>query len=343
MKRGLLGFPLLILLTQVVSAQFYSGYGRFSFAEFFDRIDPQTIILVLLFLVFFVLIFYALSRVFKDPYGQPNKGIAGTIAFAISAMIIYGLYRTGFDIGGIFFNLGLSVDFLYPILGIVFLIITVLLIWKLRFSGFLMAFGLFILLLTIFTEIFYEKGIPLIIGIVLLVVGFLFRRGGRRVIGGVGRGALRAGRGVGKGVAWGGKTAWKGAKGVGRGAKWVGSKYDWEKEKRDLRTDVRELGAAGRGIGKGVGKGIAKGMHAIEAKKLRRAEEAAYKEDARRQKEIRKQQAVQERRQQAQEQIQQINNEIARLQQMIPNASVIERGKIEGQIRAFEKRARKLR
>jgi hypothetical protein len=190
MKRGLLGFPLLILLTQVISAQFFSGYGGFSLAEFFNRIDPQTIILVLLFLIFFALIFYALSRIFKDPYGQPNKGIAGTIAFCISAIIIYGLYRTGFDIGNIFYDWGFSVGSLYPILSIVFLIVAGLLIWKLKVGGFLMTFGLFILLLTIFTDIFYEKGLPSIIGIVSFVVGFLLWRWRRRryVGGGIGRG-----------------------------------------------------------------------------------------------------------------------------------------------------------
>jgi len=180
MKRGLLGFPLLILLIQVISAQFYSGYGGFSLGEFFDRIDPQTIILVLLFLIFFALIFYALSRIFKDPYGQPNKGIAGTIAFCISAIIIYGLYRTGFDLGSVFYDWGFSVGSLYPILSVLFLIVAGLLIWKLKISGFLMTFGLFIILLTIFTDIFYEKGLVLIIGIVLLVVGFLLWRRRRR-------------------------------------------------------------------------------------------------------------------------------------------------------------------
>lgn len=173
MKRGLLGFPLLILLTQVISAQFYSGYGRFSLGEFFDRVDPQTMILVLLFLIFFALIFYALSRIFKDPYGQPNKGIAGVIAFAVASLIIYGLYRTGFDLGDLFYGFGIDASALYLIASIIFIILAIFLIKKIKFRGFLMIFGLFIILLTIFTDIFYEKGITLVIGIVLLVIGLL--------------------------------------------------------------------------------------------------------------------------------------------------------------------------
>jgi len=197
MKRGLLGFPLLILLTQVISAQFYSGYGGFSLTNFFDRMNPSTIILVLVFLIFFALIFYALSKFFKGPYGQPNKGIAGVMAFATTSLIIYGLYRTGFDLGSIFYNLGFSVDFLYPILAIIILVFAILIIRSLgrtkkdefgrrTFSlrrglgGFFMVFGLFIILLTIFTDIFYEKGITLIIGIVSLVIGLLLWRRRRR-------------------------------------------------------------------------------------------------------------------------------------------------------------------
>ena len=236
----------MILLTQVVSAQFFGGYGRFSITDFFSSIEPATITLGLLFFIFFALIFYVLSRVFKDQYGQPNKGIAGTISLALSLLIIYGLYRTGFDLGNIFYNLGFSVGALYPILSVLFLIIAILLIRKLRFSGFLILFGLFIILLTIFTDIFYEKLVALTIGVVLFLIGVWLWRRGRRMMRGIGRGALRAGkwvgskydwekekkqakaigRGVGKGVAWGGKTAWKGAKGVGRGIGGIGGKTE---------------------------------------------------------------------------------------------------------------------
>ncbi len=173
MKRGLLGLSLLVLLTRVISAQFYSGYGGFSFADFFNRIDPQTIIFGLLFLIFFALIFYAASRVFKDQYGQPNKGIAGTLAFTVTSLIIYGLYRTGFNFEGIFYDIGFSVGSLYPILTVLFLIVAGLLIWKLKVSGFLMIFGLFILLVTIFTDIFYEKGITTTIGLASFGIGLL--------------------------------------------------------------------------------------------------------------------------------------------------------------------------
>jgi len=411
MKRGLLGFSLLILLTQVISAQFYSGYGGFSLTNFFSKIDPTTIIFGLLFLIFFALIFYALSRIFKDPYGQPNKGIAGTIAFAVTSLIIYGLYRTGFNFEGIFYNFGLSIDSLYPILGVLFLIVAVLLIWglgrtkdefgKKTFSlrrgvgGFFMLFGLFLILLTIFTEIFYEKLTTLIIGIVLLVIGLvLWRRRKKKVTGYDDYSLRKPGwfsrrrekrREFGD-IRYGQRMDYKRqkteqkyqrklreeevkrqARAIGRGAGRARggiAKYDWKKEKRQARAIRKGIAAAGRGIGRGVGdvgrgvgdvgRGVGRGVgdigrdigrgagrvgRGIGRKKLRRAEKAAYKEEAKRQKRMERQR----KGQQAQEQIQQINNEIARLQQMIPSASVIERGKIEDQIRVLLKRAKKLR
>jgi len=390
MKRGLLGFPLLILLIQVISAQFYSGYGGFSLTNFFSRIDPTTIIFGLLFLIFFILIFYALSRVFKDQYGQPNKGIAGTLAFAVTSLIIYyGFYRTGFNFEGIFYNFGLSVGSLYPILTVLFLIVAGLLIWSLgrakkdefgrrTFSlrrgvgGFFMLFGLFLILLTIFTEIFYEKGLTLIIGIVLLLVGLLLWRRRRRKVTEYGDYSPRKS----------GRFSRRREKRREFGDIKYEQRMDYKRQKaeqkyqRKLREEEekRQIKAkrAGGGIrlivnksprrkfqySQGMRRGIGKGAKWAGRKakkiaqrewqkekdamqergirreegKLRRAQRGAYKEEAKRQK-----------GQQAQEQIQQINHEIVRLQQMIQSASVIERGKIEDHIRVFEKRAKKLR
>jgi len=173
MKRGLLGFSLLVFLAQVVSAQFFSGYGGFSITNFFSSIDPATMTLGLSFFIFFALIFYALSKIFKDPYGQPNKGIAGTIAFAVSLLIIYGIYRSGFNLEDLFYGFGIGEGTFYLIAFIIFIVLAFFLIKKIKFRGFLIVFGLLFILLTIFTDIFYEKLTALIIGIVLLLVGIL--------------------------------------------------------------------------------------------------------------------------------------------------------------------------
>ncbi len=196
-----MGFPLFIFLIQAVSAQFFGGYGRFSITDFFNSIEPETMSLSLLFFIFFALLFYALSKVFKDRYGEPNKAVAGTISLAVSLLIVYGIYQYGFDIGDLFYGLGISAEILYLIVPIIFLILAIFLIKKIRFSGFLIVFGLFVILLTAFTEIFYEKGLVTAIGIVLLVIGLLLWRRSSRVMRTFGRGAWKVGRGIGK-AAW---------------------------------------------------------------------------------------------------------------------------------------------
>lgn len=191
-KRGAL-IVLSLFLIQAVSAQFFGGYGGFSLGEFFDRIDPQTAILGALFLVFFVLIFYPLSRFFKDQYGQPNKAAAGIPAGAISFIIIYEIYRSGFNIEDLFYGLGVPSDFIYNILPIIILAFAILIIWvlgrrrdelgrktfslKRGLGGFFMLSGLLLILLSIFTEIFYEKTTVLVIGIIFLLLGIILSFG----------------------------------------------------------------------------------------------------------------------------------------------------------------------
>ena len=176
-------------MIQFVSAQFFGSYGSFSITDFFSSIDPETITLGLLFFIFFALLFYATSRVFKNQHGQPNKGIAGTIAFALAFLIIYGIYRSGFSLENLFYGFGVSSDFISSILPIILLALAVLVIWGLgrkrdelgrkTFSlrrglgGFFMLSGLLLILLSIFTDIFYEKTTALVIGIILFVIGLL--------------------------------------------------------------------------------------------------------------------------------------------------------------------------
>ncbi|HEA46338.1 MAG TPA: hypothetical protein ENH99_00995 [Candidatus Pacearchaeota archaeon] len=163
----------------LISAQFFSGYNRFSMPDLLRSIDPQTMILGALFLLAFTLIYYALSRVFKDSYGRPNKTMAGIIAFIISALIIYGINQYGFDIGGLFYGIGLSSGILYIILPIILTAGAIFLIWKFKQYSFLII-GLLLILLTLFTDIFYEQGLVLIIGVVMLLIGLVWgwkRRG----------------------------------------------------------------------------------------------------------------------------------------------------------------------
>lgn len=179
-KRSVSIISLITLFSiNLISAQFSSGYNRFSPPDLLRSIDPQTMILGALFLLAFTLIYYALSRVFKDSYGQPNKTMAGIIAFIISALIIYGINQYGFDMEGLFYGIGLSSGILYLILPLILTAGVIFLIWKFKQYSFLII-GLLLILLTLFTDIFYEQGLVLIIGVIMLLIGLIWwwkRRG----------------------------------------------------------------------------------------------------------------------------------------------------------------------
>ncbi|HEA46408.1 MAG TPA: hypothetical protein ENH99_01360 [Candidatus Pacearchaeota archaeon] len=177
-KKGLI-FILGIFLINFVNAQFFSGYNRFSFRDILDRTDPQMATLVILFLIFFTLIFIVLMRfsLFKNAYGEPHRAGAGIISLGTSALITYWMYIRGFDFSGFFFDIGLSPDSLYGIFPLLFLIFAIVLIWKTSFRMFLFLMGILLILLTIFTDVFYAEGLVAATGAVLILISWwLWRR-----------------------------------------------------------------------------------------------------------------------------------------------------------------------
>lgn len=180
MKKRNISIISLITLSLInsVSAQFYGGYNRFSLTGLLDSINPSTMILGVLFIIFFAFINMSLGKVFKNQYGEPNKAIAGVVAFAVTTLIIYGINRYGFDIEGLFYGLGLSSDLLYILLLIILFIGAIFIYLRFKFRGLFLIFGLLLMLLTVFTDIFYEKGITFVIGAILFIIGlWLWGRG----------------------------------------------------------------------------------------------------------------------------------------------------------------------
>ena len=253
-KRGFV-FILSLFLISFVSAFSHYGYGRFSLTDFLRNIDPSTMILGALFIIFFAIINMALGKVFKDQYGYPNRAVAGIVAFAVSTLIIYGINRYGFDIEGLFYGIGLSANLLYIILPIILLAGAIFIVWRWHFYTLFLIFGLLLILLTFFTDVFYEKGLVLAIGVVTFLIGLFLWGRTRRGIAAVGRG-------------------------IGRGSRWIGRKYNWEREKREARAIGRGVGWLGKkAVTKTLGKTpLIKGR--LMSKK--RAEEAAYQEEAER-------------------------------------------------------------
>ncbi|MEX0920673.1 MAG: hypothetical protein WDZ62_00200 [Candidatus Pacearchaeota archaeon] len=171
MKRGLLGFSIFTLMIDLVGAQFYSGYSRLSFRNFFSSLDPTFVTYLLVFLLSLWLLAIILSRIpiFKGPDGKGTQAKVGALLIALG--ITYGTYRSNFDLGNIFFNLGFSANFFNLIIPFLLIISAALLIWRFNFRTFLMSFGGFLIALTILTDVIYEEGVALISGIIFLLIG----------------------------------------------------------------------------------------------------------------------------------------------------------------------------
>lgn len=186
MKRGVFVLALLasLFLINFVNAQFFDDYGgggffdgfgggRISLANFFDSLDPSTVVYGLLFFILFTIFVLSLSRIklFRDAHGQPNTVAAGVVSFAISAMTVYYLYRSGYNLESFFYDLGFSVDLFSFLLTAVFILLAFVIIKRFKFAGFFIVSGLFVMFISIFTDLVYEKATAFLIGLVLFVIG----------------------------------------------------------------------------------------------------------------------------------------------------------------------------
>jgi len=127
-------------------------------------IDPNTMILGLLFVIFFAIINFALGKSLRD------KKTSGIIAFCISLLAVYGINRTNFDVSGMFYSIGISEEMIYTILPWIILVGLIFMIWKLKLPLTLMLVGIILIIASFFV---YEQTWVLIVGIVLFVLGFL--------------------------------------------------------------------------------------------------------------------------------------------------------------------------
>lgn len=135
--------------------------------DFLYAIDPNTMILGLLFVIFFAIINFALYRMLK------NKGTSSIISFCVSLLAVYGINRTNFDISGVFYNIGVTEGMIYTVVPILILVGLGFMIWKLKLSWTLMLIGAILIIASLIPGLLFEKGTVMIIGIVLLVLGFI--------------------------------------------------------------------------------------------------------------------------------------------------------------------------
>jgi len=174
-EKGIWILPILILTTSLVSA--FGNYGNFSISTFLDSIDSSTLLLGGIFLISFALLFFALSRVFKDKNGYPNKAIAGVISLVLSVFIIYGINKSELDFESFFYDtLGISEGILFPIVGILLLIGFLYAGKRMGFKWMLMATGALLILITALTNWVYEEGTLAVVGIIFIVLGLAINK-----------------------------------------------------------------------------------------------------------------------------------------------------------------------
>lgn len=153
--------------------------------DVFYTLGPDNIAYLLIFLTFFAIIMTSLKRLplFKDPYGNPNLPSMAIIAFSVSALIVYGISRSDFSFENFFYDVGFSAESLLPVLTIIIIIVALFIIWKFKFGALLIALGLSLILATLFTSVIYEKTTALVIGIIIIFIGFLLLRRVRKWVG----------------------------------------------------------------------------------------------------------------------------------------------------------------
>ena len=178
MKKSMLLILSILFSLSFISA-YYGSYSSFSFSDLLNEIDSSTMILGTIFIISFALINFSLSKVFKDRYGEPNRAIAGILAFVISLLITWGINKTNFDIENLFYNIGFSEGFLYTILPLILIAGLIFLALKTSWGIMLMIIGALLTAIS-FTNLIYEKGITLLIGIILLVAGIWLSRKKKR-------------------------------------------------------------------------------------------------------------------------------------------------------------------
>lgn len=179
-KRNVFIFFILSLtLTNLVSA-YYGSYRSFSLRSLLDSIDPSTLLLVSVFIIAFAILNFALSRTFKDHYGNPNRAVSGSVSLVISLLIMYGINTSNFNLENFFYDIGINQNLLSTLVPIILIGGGVFIIWRLGLRWFFFISGIGLILISTLTNWVYERGLVLVIGIVSTIIGLVLLKRKRK-------------------------------------------------------------------------------------------------------------------------------------------------------------------
>lgn len=133
--------------------------------DFLYAINPNDILLGLLFVIFFAIINFALYRTLK------NKQTSGIISFCVSLLAVYGINRTNLNVAGLFSNIGLSENLIYTVIPIIIIVGLVFMIWKLKLPWTFILIGALLIIASLIPGLVYEKFIVMLIGGALFLLG----------------------------------------------------------------------------------------------------------------------------------------------------------------------------
>ena len=159
----LLSGIIFLFLINFASAQFGES---FSLSSLLSSIEPSLIILGVIWIVSFAVIYFAMSKsIFKE-----QNVIAAVIAFAVSLLITYGYNQSGYTFETTLPSIGISMDFIYSVIPIIFIGIVIFLFVKLKSTAFI-AIGGFLGLITFIPNLIYTKTLLRIISLGMMAIG----------------------------------------------------------------------------------------------------------------------------------------------------------------------------
>ena len=167
MKKSWL-FALSAIFLLLISFNFVSSQ---SLSELLNELDQSTILLFAIFIIAFLIVFFALNKVFK----KENTAISGIISVVLAFLITFGISRTGFDLEYSLLSIGVSSEVLGIIIPLIIVGGIIFLIIKLRRDSLLVIGGLF--LFAGILGLVYAYLVFIVIGAILIIVRIFIPKG----------------------------------------------------------------------------------------------------------------------------------------------------------------------